>query len=531
MNLSGPVQSDNGRREKGSLKMSDLDKLGAGQMQSMLAALVESSEDAIISKNLESVIQSWNRGAERIFGYTADEMIGQKIQTLIPEHLLFEEDEIISKLKLGERIEHYETIRRRKDGQLINISLTVSPIYDDAGKLIGGSKIARDITNQAKINKDRAILAAIVESSEDGIASKDLNSIVQTWNKSMETIFGYTAEEMIGRSITILIPPEMPDEENQLIAKLKKGERIEHYETVRVRKDGQRIDVALTVSPIRDMTGEVIGASKIVRDITKGKALREQVDLLQAALLNVEETSRLKSSFISTVSHEIRAPLGGIIGLAEILSTEEDLSPTAKNVADAVVDASKSLYRVLNELLDYAKVEAGKVRLENRKFSLRNTIIEVVRMINPERTRKGLELRSIVDPDIPELICGDELRVKQVLLNLASNAVKFSEKGHVYIAANLAEDNEKGLVIEFKVTDTGIGLSEDTIGRLFQPYVQADPSTSRLFGGTGLGLSIAKSYVDLMGGEIGVQSKPSEGSTFWFKIPFPRATEPSPQTA
>jgi polar amino acid transport system substrate-binding protein len=158
-------------------------------------------------------------------------------------------------------------------------------------------------------------------------------------------------------------------------------------------------------------------------------------------------------------------------------------------------------------------------------FSLRSTIIEVIRIINPERTKKGIVLRSIVDPDIPDLISGDELRVRQVLLNLASNAVKFSNEGAIYISANMMESNDESLRIEFKVTDSGIGLSEDTIGRLFQPFVQSDTSTSRVFGGTGLGLSIAKSYVELMGGEIGVQSKPNEGSTFWFRIPFSSVCE------
>ena len=502
--------------------MGDFDKLSAGQMQSMLASLVESSDDAIISKNLQSIVQTWNRGAERLFGYTAEEMIGNSITTLIPEDLLPEEDEIISKLKRGERIEHYETVRRRKDGQLVNISLTVSPVYDDSGTLVGGSKICRNITNQQKINRERAILANIVETSEDGIVSKDLNGIVQTWNRAASDIFGYTAEEMIGQSITKLVPPELPDEEPQLLAKLRKGERIQHYETVRMRKDGERIDVALTVSPIRDASGEIIGASKIVRDITKNKQLKEEFDNLQSTLSGVEETSKLKSSFISTLSHEIRAPLGGIISLAEILSTEEELPQTAKGVADAILDASRSLFNVLNELLDFSKVEAGKVHLENRVFSLRSTIVDVIRIINPARTKKGLLLRSIVDPDIPEFISGDELRVRQVLLNLASNAVKFSHKGAVYISANLVESKDDTLLIEFKVSDTGIGLSDDTIERLFQPFVQADPSTSRLFGGTGLGLSIAKSYVDLMGGEIGVNSKPKEGSTFWFRIPFQR---------
>ncbi len=511
--------------------MSNLDKLSAGQMQSMLASLVESSEDAIISKNLESIVQTWNGGAERLFGYTAAEMIGNSITTLIPEDLLSEEDDILSKLRRGERIEHYETIRRRKDGQLVNISLTVSPVYDETGTLVGGSKICRDITHRQKANNEKAMLATIVESSEDGIISKDLNGIVQTWNKGAFEIFGFTQEEMIGQSITKLVPPEMPDEEPRLLAKLRKGERIEHYETVRVRKDGHRIDVALTVSPIRDSTGKIIGASKIVRDITKSKQLREKYENLQHTLLGVEETSRLKSSFISTLSHEIRAPLGGIISLAEILATEEELPQSAKSVADAVLESSRSLYKVLNELLDFTKVEAGKVRLENRKFSLRATIIEVIRIINPARTKKGLVLRSIVDPDIPEFISGDELRVRQVLLNLATNAVKFSTEGAIYISANLMESKDDTLRIEFKVTDSGIGLSEDTIGRLFQPFVQADSSTSRIFGGTGLGLSIAKSYVDLMGGEIGVQSKPSEGSTFWFRIPFERLSEAAIQAA
>lgn len=511
--------------------MSDTNRISSGQMQSLLASLVENSDDAIISKNLQSIVQSWNRGAERIFGYTSEEMIGKSITTLIPEHLLSEEDDIISKLKQGQRIEHFETIRRRKDGQLINISLTVSPVYDEQGNLVGGSKICRDITNQVKLSRERAMLAAIVDSTEDGIISKDLDGIVQTWNKGATKIFGYKPDEIIGKSIEILIPPEMPEEEPRLLAKLRNGERVEHYETIRVRKDGERIDVALSVSPIRDNSGKIVGASKIVRDITKSKRLKDDNDLLQAQLLNVEETSRLKSSFISTVSHEIRAPLGGIIALAEILCEEEDLPESAQSIADAVLDSSKSLYNVLNELLDFSKVEAGRVNLELRDFSLRNTIVDVIRIINPERTKKGLVLRSIVDPDIPELIKGDELRVKQILLNLANNAVKFSEKGAVYISANLFDSKDDSIVIEFKVTDTGIGLSEDTIERLFQPYVQADPSTSRLFGGTGLGLSIAKSYVDLMGGEIGVTSKLKEGSTFWFKIPFTRTPQPAPKVA
>lgn len=215
------------------------------------------------------------------------------------------------------------------------------------GRIVRGNLKMGDL-DKLGAGQLQSMLASIVESSDDAIISKNLQSIVQTWNRAAERLFGYSAEEMIGQSITKVIPPEMPDEEPLILAKLKKGQRIEHYETVRMRKDGERIDVALTVSPIRDQSGEIIGASKIVRDITKSKRLKDELDVLQKTLSVVEEASKLKSSFISTLSHEIRSPLGGIISLAEILATEEDLPANAKGIADAILDASRSLFNVLN---------------------------------------------------------------------------------------------------------------------------------------------------------------------------------------
>lgn len=503
------------------------------KIEALFASIVESSTDAIISKNLDGIIQTWNRGAEKLFGWKAEEIVGQSLSLLIPDHLLHEEAEIIRKLKLKERVEHYETVRLTKDGRLLNISVTVSPIFDDEGNVIGGSKIARDITEQYAINKERAILAAIVASSDDAIISKDLDGIVQTWNTSAERIFGYTAEEMIGKPIALLVPVEIPSEEPFILSKIRRGERVDHYETIRQAKDGRMIDVSLSISPIRDSHGTIIGASKVARDITEQKLIKEKAE-------HLEELNRMKSAFFSTMSHEIRSPLGGIIGLAEILTTEEGLPEESKELASDILEASQTLYKVLNELLDFSKLEAGKLTLECNPFSPRSMISEVIRIANPERLNRGLELRSIVDPDVPEMLLGDELRVRQVLMNLTTNAIKFSEKGSVYIAVNVIEEkhNDKSnskntvplaesddatkepLMVEFKVIDTGIGMSEDTMERLFQPFVQADASTTRLFGGTGLGLSISKSYVDLMDGEIGVNSETGKGSTFWFKIPF-----------
>ena len=245
-----------------------------------LAAIVSSSDDAIISKTLDGTIMSWNAGAERIFGYTAGEMIGRHITTLIPPELYDEETEIIRRLSRGERIEHFETTRMAKDGRRIDISLTISPMRDSSGKIIGASKIARDITERRRHEVDLARLASIVSSSDDAIIAKTLQGFVTSWNAGAERIFGYTADEMMGRHITTVIPPELHQEEERIIAQLARGERIEHYETMRIAKDGRRLDISLTVSPIRDSSGEVVGASKVARDITDRKRAEETQRLL-----------------------------------------------------------------------------------------------------------------------------------------------------------------------------------------------------------------------------------------------------------
>lgn len=245
-----------------------------------LAAIVCSSDDAIVSKKLDGFVTTWNGGAERIFGYTADEMIGRHITTIIPPELYDEEREIIARLSRGERIEHFETVRIAKDGRRINVSLTISPMRDASGKIVGASKIARDITERRRHEIELARMAAIVSSSDDAIISKTLQGFITSWNFGAERTFGYTAEEMLGRHITTIIPPELHEEEERIIGQLAKGERIEHYETVRLAKDGRRLDISLTVSPIRDSAGRVIGASKVARDVTERKRAEETQQLL-----------------------------------------------------------------------------------------------------------------------------------------------------------------------------------------------------------------------------------------------------------
>jgi PAS domain S-box-containing protein len=256
------------------------DRRASDQLAQRFAAIVETSDDAIISKDLKGVIATWNKGAERLFGYVAEEAIGQPITMLIPADRQDEEPTILARLLRNERIDHFETVRRRKDGSLVHVSLSVSPIRDERGRVVGAAKIARDITASKQAQELAERLAAIVGSSDDAIISKDLNGVIASWNKGAERLFGYTAEEAIGQPVTMLIPADRPDEEPGILARLVRNERIEHFETVRRRKDGSLVDISLTISPIRNASGQVIGASKIARDITEQKLASERIQLL-----------------------------------------------------------------------------------------------------------------------------------------------------------------------------------------------------------------------------------------------------------
>jgi PAS domain S-box-containing protein len=263
----------------------------AAELNSRLAAVIESADDAIVSKTLDGIVTSWNPGAEQMFGYRADEMVGRSIKTLIPPERLSEEAEILSRISQGERIEHYETERMRKDGSRLIVSLTLSPIRDTAGKIVGASKIAHDVTNRRRADEMQAYLAAIVESSDDAIISKTLEGVITTWNLGAERTFGYTAAEAIGKPVTILFPPERVPEERGILEQIRQGQRIRHFETERVRKGGTRIIVSLSISPIKDSLGTIIGASKIARDITEQRRQEEALRLSEQKLRAVLEAT------------------------------------------------------------------------------------------------------------------------------------------------------------------------------------------------------------------------------------------------
>ena len=387
-----------------------------------LASIVASADDAIISKDLSGTITSWNRAAERMFGYTEAEAIGQSIRSIIPPELYDEEEDVLRQGRASEGVNHYETVRVRKDGRRIDVSLTVSPIVTPDGRILGASNIARDITERRQLERDARHFAAIVDSSDDAIISKDLNGIVTSWNAAAERMFGFTAPEMVGQSIRRLIPADRQQEEDLVLSRIRRGERFEHYETVRHRKDGTLVPVSLTVSPILSQDGTVVGASKIARDISD----RERAEQERQRLLTIaREASRLRDEFLATLSHELRTPLNAIVGYVRMMQSDLLTGEKRTRAMDTVARNVTSLTQIVEDVLDVSRIIAGKLRLDVQAVDLPPVIQNAVETVRPAADAKGVGLVTIVDPRAAP-VSGDRERLQQILWNVLSNAVKFT---------------------------------------------------------------------------------------------------------
>ena len=496
-----------------------------------LAAIVDSSDDAIVSKTLDGIITSWNGAAERLFGYSAQEAVGRSITLIIPAERLAEEDQVLASIRAGRRIEHFETVRVTKDGRHVPVSLTISPVKDSTGRIIGAAKIARDISEQRRAQITQARLAAIVDSSDDAIVSKTLQGVITSWNASAERIFGWSAAEAVGQHITLIIPPEYHAEETQVLARLARGERIGHFETVRQRKDGSRLPVSLTVSPIRDATGTVVGASKVARDISERRLVEHARQLLleqeQKARSEAEALNRSKDQFLATLSHELRTPLNAIYGWARMFM-EGRLDPAAtQNAAQAIVRNSRIQVQLIEDLFDVSRVITGKMRLDVRAMNVLAALEAAVETTRPAAAAKAIRFDTTLDPRAAPIM-GDPDRIQQVAWNLLSNAVKFTPKGG-RVQLHLRRVNSH---IEIIVSDTGEGIAPEHLPHIFERFRQADEGPTRRHAGLGIGLSLVKHLVELHGGHVTAFSPGlGQGSTFTVTLPVSVLHQPPPPSA
>jgi len=350
---------------------------------------------------------------------------------------------------------------------------------------------------------------AIVDSSSDAILEVDLKGVILSWNAGAERIYGYTGEEVVGRPANFLAPADRPDEISQILARLSRGERVDHFETVRVRKDGARIDVSLTISPIRDAAGRVTGASSIARDISERKQVLETMVRAQEA----ERANKAKSEFLSRMSHELRTPLNAILGFAQVLEMEP-LRPDQRESVDQILRGGQHLLELISEVLDIARIEAGQMTIALEPVSLHKSVQETLTLVAPLAAKATIQLHAEAAGAPGRHILADRQRFKQVLLNLISNAVKYNRPGG---SVTLSYEDAPPERLRIKVSDTGLGIPQDKMNRLFAPFDRLGAEQTEIEG-TGLGLALCKRLVEAMGGTLGVESVEGNGSTFWVEL-------------
>jgi len=469
----------------------------------LLEAIVSSSEDAIITKDLDGIITSWNPAAERIFGYAPEEIIGQSVLRLIPASLQYEEPVILRTLQAGEQITNFETRRITKQGKEVVVSLTISPLKDRQGRVFGITKMARDITHEKQLNEVRFQLAAIVESSDDAIMTKDLNGMITSWNRSAERIFGYTEREMVGTSILNLIPEDLQSEEETIIGKIQSGKRIDHYETVRLTKGGERLDVSVTISPLKDASGKIIGASKVLRTIGERKLMEK--NLLQAE--KIAATGRMAA----TIAHEINNPLESVLNLIYLART--NASDTGEVVA-FLQTAEQELLRVSHiakQTLGYYREHSAALRV-----SLAGLVSETLSIYKPKLTAGGVKIQTRFSSDTEIVVRKGEMM--QVISNLITNAMYAMPSGGTLTASveDAVDSGRRGLLLT--IEDTGEGITAENLKKIFEPFF-----TTRSSIGTGIGLWVATQFIKGHQGRIDVQTSRdavSHGTKMVIFLPF-----------
>jgi PAS domain S-box-containing protein len=376
-----------------------------------------------------------------------------------------------------------------------------------------GERVRQQLDERRRLQAAAQHFIALVECSDDAIVSKDLNGVVLSWNPAAERLFGYTASEMIGRQIRIIIPAERQAEEDAVLAAVRRGDTVDHFQTVRQRKDGSLVPISLTVSPIRNEDGEIVGASKIARDISEQKrADQERERLLEIA----RDASRLKDEFLATLSHELRTPLNGIVGYVRLLKMEALAGENRSHAIEAVGRCVASLTQIIEDMLDVSSIVSGKLRLEIRRVDLAEVVRSAVETVRPAIDAKEIRLEMSVQSGVPP-VAGDADRLRQVCWNVLSNAVKFTHRGGE-IRVCLATSGPQA---EISVSDNGAGIPLDFLPFVFDRFRQADAGATRSTGGLGLGLAISRHLVELQGGRIFAESDGSgTGATFRIELPL-----------
>ena len=456
-----------------------------------------------------------NRADFEMLGYRADEYIGHHIAEFHADGENIQQ--ILACLLRGETLRSHPARLKHKDGAIRHVLIDSSVFYEN-GNFAHTQCFTRDITAQRNAEEASAHLAAIVANSDDAIFSKNLQGIITSWNDGAERIYGYTADEIIGKPITTVIPETHRREDVEITAKIEKGERIQHYETLRRRKDGTLFNVSLTISPVKNASGRVIGFSKIARDITRQKAIEaEIVDARDKALA----AGRAKDEFLAALSHELRTPLNPVLLIASERAGDVKLPTEVRGDFDMISKNVALEASLIDDLLDLTRISQGKLLLNKKTTDVRKVIENALRMVRPDFDAKRITAQVNI-PGAPLCLRGDETRLMQIFWNILKNAAKFTpEQGRVVINVSSSRDNQRAVV---QVADSGIGLTAEELSRVFLAFTQGDhakPDSSHRFGGLGLGLAISKTLAEMHGGKIVAESNGRhKGAAFTVELPL-----------
>lgn len=487
----------------------------------VMRAAMESTTDAILLTDGKVKVTDFNQkyvDMWKVPGEILERKMLREVQEFMsqnladPQQFITRIEEIIATEQ--ESIDQLEL----KNGRILE---RYSKVLIVEGQRAGRVWSFRDVTARylAEITSRR--LAAIVASSDDAIIGKDLNGIITSWNDGAERIFGYAADEMIGKSIMRLIPSDRQEEEMEILSRIRRGYRFDHFETIRLAKDGRQLNVSITVSPIKDSAGRVVGASKVARDITERKKAEEETEKLNHERLRLldgerearsqaERANRLKEEFLATLSHELRTPLNAILGWTNILQLGKLQGEELRDGLDIIERNARVQAQIIQDMLDMSRIISGEVHLDLQRIELPAVLNKSVETLRAMAEAKGVRLQATMD-SFAGAIDGDPNRLQQVFSNLFHNAIKFTPKGGK-VQVGLKRLKSHVLV---SVIDTGEGIAPDFLPRVFDRFQQGDPSTTRRHRGLGLGLSIVKQLVELHGGNVGVSSDGvGQGSTY-----------------
>lgn len=461
-------------------------------------------------------IVAWNPFAERMLKLTKEQLFNKPVKELYPP----KEWRKLRALKIRQKGigQDIETQMVRSDGSVLDVSISISILKDLEGNQVGSIGIMRDITRQKaaerKLRDSENKIRIILDNSAASITLTDEQERIVSWNKYTEQLLEMNKTDLYLKPISAIYPKE--EWEKIRSENIRKMGSKHHLQTKVNTKTGGVIDIDLSINILRDINGLIVGSVGIMHDITEQKKFQE---MLVQAKLAAEEASSAKSLFLANMSHEVRTPMNTIMGMID-LTLDTPLSNEQKDNLSVAKDAADNLLGLLNDILDLSRVEAGKITLENIEFDLPNVARSVIKGLSVLARNKGLELELEIEENVPALLEGDPVRLRQVLINLINNALKFTHKGIIKTVIKVASINDKEAMLLFAVQDQGIGIPKDKHALIFDVFTQADDSTTRRFGGTGLGLAISKRLVDMMGGRIWVESEVAKGSTFLFTANF-----------